>query len=109
MSRRALLLRAALGLPLLSAGLVALPAQAASVRIVGPSAYGVVRFGQQVQVELTGACASTRSRVLGRFGHTVVQGAPVRGCFPVVTVPSEKSVTAGGFGAGMQVTVSLVA
>ena len=74
MSRRpALLVRAALGLALLSAGLVALPASAASVRIAGPSPYGVVRFGQQVQVELTGPCSTTRSKVLVRFGRTVVQ------------------------------------
>src|SRR4051794_22052209 len=109
MSRRALLLRAALGLALLSAGLVALPASAASVRIAGPSPYGVVRFGQQVQVELTGACASTPSRVRVAFGHAVVDGGTVHGCFPVVTVPSEKTDASRGFRTGTQVTVSLVA
>src|SRR4051794_22258418 len=110
MSRRALLLlRVALGVALLAAGLVALPASAASVAIVGPSPYGVVRFGQQVQVELKGACASTSSRVQVRFGHAVLNGPAGRGCFPVVTVPSEKAAAARGFRTGMPVTVSLLA
>jgi hypothetical protein len=107
--RLPLLLRAALGLALLSAAVVALPAGAAAVGITGPSAYGVVRFGQQLQVELTGACATTVSKVRVRFGTAVVDGRAARGCFPVVTVPTDHQVAARGFRTGMPVAVSLLA
>jgi hypothetical protein len=43
-----------------------------------------------------------------RFAATVVDGPTARGCFPVVTVPTDKQVAARGFRTGLPVTVTLL-
>ncbi|HUR51800.1 MAG TPA: DUF1080 domain-containing protein [Mycobacteriales bacterium] len=95
---------------LLALGVLAPGAARASSAVTfrGPSAYGVVHFGQRVQAELTGACgrAVTRVRVVAD-GHAL-DGRAAKGCLPVVEVPTETAARAAGFRDGAPVQVSLV-
>src|SRR5690349_4073240 len=85
---------------------IAAPASA-DVKIDGPSAHGVVRPGQSVQVELSGDCAGTTSRISMRFGATTLIGPAGHGCFPVVTVPTQAEADRRGYQPGQPVAVAL--
>jgi hypothetical protein len=93
-------------LALIGLAVAAVPA-AADVKIDGPSAHGAVRFGQNIQVELSGSCAKTASRIAVRFGETTLAGPAGRGCFPVVTVPTQEQAEREGWKPGRPVTVAL--
>jgi hypothetical protein len=99
-------MRRAFAIALMAAAVAAAPA-AADVKIDGPSAHGVVRFGQDVQVELSGSCAQTMSRITVRFGDRALASPPGHGCFPVVTVPTEEQAEREGYQPGQPVTVTL--
>src|SRR5690349_10288378 len=76
----------------------AAPAKAApAVSIEKPTAHGVVHFGQRVQVELTGNCKKAASRVTMRFGTGSVTGKIIRGCSPVVMLPTERAAVRRGY------------
>ena len=90
-------------LSLLAAGSLAVPASAAPVTVQGPTAHGVVHFGQQLRVELGGGCATATTRVTVTVRGTVTSSAPGLGCFPTVTVPTPR-----GFLEGQVPTIALV-
>ncbi len=77
------------------------------VAIEQPDAYGVVHLGQQVQVKLSGGCRKVNSRVFARVNGVSVAGRKVRGCSPLLTVPTVAMVTKHGYRPGQQVSFVL--
>src|SRR5438309_515883 len=85
------------------------PATAAGgVQFRGPSAYGVVHFGQQIAADLKGPCTNAVTRIRATTEAGTVFGPPARGCYPVVSMPSYAQMTAHGFREGQVVTVAMV-
>jgi hypothetical protein len=79
-----------------------------AVAFRGPSAYGVVHLGQQVQADLSGDCTDATTRAQVRFAGHEVTGPPATGCYPVVSMPTEAAAQRAGFEEGQVVDVDLV-
>lgn len=84
-----------------------IPSQAAPV-LRGPSPFGVVKLGDRVEADLSGGCGAAMTRVRAVVRGGTVDGPAVRGCHPIVIVPTAAALARKGWVEGDALSLKVV-